>query len=145
MGRAGIVIAMLLIGACAGPRAPSPTPGGFEDIVAGLVLRGATITDQVSGDAGCPDPTLYGNALRLDVRMPDATKIQPIYLLGWRRASDFDAAGPAFEACVESYSGSDPATRITEVEAAPWRAFGPDWSPALSSAVEQSLGEASGT
>ena len=145
MGKVRILVLLLVLGACAGARAPSPTPGGFEDIVAGLVLRGATITDQVSGDAGCHDPTLYGNAVRLDVRMPGQTDSQPIHLFGWRRTSDYEAAALAFEACVESYAASHPASRITEAEAAPWRAFGPDWSAALSSAVEQSLGEASGT
>lgn len=145
MSRAGIVVVMLLIGACAGPRAPTPPPAGFEDIVASLVRRGATITDQVSGDAGCADSTLYGNALRLDIRMPDETEIRPIYLLGWRRTSDYEAAGPAFDACVDSFETSHPTAQVTSMEKAPWRAFGPDWNAGLQSVVDQALTEASGS
>ena len=143
MRAAGSLLVVLALVGCSGVTTPTPPPGGFQDIVASLVLRGATITDQVAGDAGCTDPTLYGNALRLDVQMPGDAGSRPVHLLGWRRPGDYDAAGPAFAACLATYDAADPASEVTTVEAPPWRAFGRDWSAELRSAVEQALMEAS--
>jgi hypothetical protein len=142
MRAAGWMLAVLAVVGCAGVTTPTPSPGGFQDIVASLVVRGATITDQVAGDAGCADPTLYGNALRLDVRMPGESDSRPVHLLGWRRQTDYEAAAPAFAACLETYEAAGPESEVTTVETPPWRAFGRDWSAALRSAIERALMEA---
>jgi hypothetical protein len=141
-----LLAAALLAGAAAGcdrnVTLPAPTAGELGDVVAALVLRGATITDQVAGDAGCSDPTLFGNAVRLDVRMPGAATSAPVYVLRWKRAADYDAAEAAFAACVAQ--SPRPPDAVTTVAVSPWRAYGPDWPDALRDAVSAALTEAGG-
>jgi hypothetical protein len=129
---------------CGSFGAPSPTPGGFSELVAALVSRGAAITDQVAGDAGCSDPTLVGNAVRFDVRMPGSAASVPVFTFRWRRAADYQAAAGSFGQCVAAFGGAHPGATITAIEASPWRAFGLDWSSVLEETVRDALHEAGG-
>lgn len=131
-------IAVLTVAAC-GPNAmPPPSPNEFLDVVSALVLRGATITNQVAGDAGCTQPPLHDNAVRLDVAMPGAPPAG-VYLFRWRRAGDFDAEADAYAACVAEAEARDPDATVTSEERLPWRGYGAGWSPALRDAVEEAL------
>jgi len=124
--------------------APSPTAGEMGDLVSGLVLRGATITDQVSGDAGCPDPTLIGNAIRYDLRMATESTTVSVYVLRWNTQQTFDANEPAFQACVTQFEQAHPGATVTTYEDSPWRVFGSGWSPAATGAIEQAVHAAAG-
>jgi hypothetical protein len=140
---AAAAVALLLAG-CGAFSAPSPTAGEMGDLVAGLVRRGATITEQVGGDAGCPDANLYGNAVRYDLRGPGEVDTVPIYLLRWKSDATFTATQTDFDACVESFKKAHPGTTITRYEDAPWRAYGPDWSTTVQTLVETAVHEAAG-
>lgn len=139
-----VALMALLVSGCGVFTAPSPTAGEIGDVVAGLVRRGATITDQVSGDAGCPDPSLYGNAVRYDVRMGASDTPAPVYVLRWKSDATFTATQAEFDACVAAYKQAHPDQGVTVYDDAPWRAFGPGWSNSLESAVEQAVHAAAG-
>ena len=54
----------------------------------------------------------------------------------WRRPADHAAAADAFQACVAEFAQRAGATAAT-VDVAPWRAFGPGWSDAMQTALDQ--------
>jgi len=124
--------------------APSPTAGEMGDLVSGLVLRGATITDQVSGDSGCDDPSLLGNAIRYDLRMSGESKSVPVYVLRWKSQQTFDDNKPIFDACVATYQQANPGAIVTTYEDSPWRVYGANWSPTAVAAIERAVHDAAG-
>jgi hypothetical protein len=134
-------LAALLVTGC-GVTAPTPTPGSYENFIAGLVQRGATVTQQVAGDAGCTSATLHNNAARFDVTFEDDLAHYSIYFFAWRRVSDYDAAATDFASCVASAQQMNSGLAYTTFVASPLRVYGPDWPPALRTAIEQSLNEA---
>ena len=136
--------AVLLVCGCSAFVAPSPSAGEMGDVVGALVLRGATITDQVGGDAGCSEPTLHSNAVRLDVRMPGESASVPVYLFRWKDRADYDAARSVFDSCVTEFGAANAAPDMSSVGVAPWRAYGPNWSAALNVAVNDALTQAAG-
>jgi hypothetical protein len=142
---AALVLAALLATACGSDifKAPRPTAGDFTDVVGALVRRGMTVTTQVAGDAGCSDSTLHNNAVRYDVRPAGDTTSYPVFILGWKSQATFDADKPTFDACTAAYSSST-GRPVETAEHLPWRAFGPDWPPALRDAVGSALTEAGG-
>jgi hypothetical protein len=118
---------------------PAPTPAGFSDFVAALVLHGVTVHEQVSGDDGCPRVELHDNATRLTVSSADDPTRRDVHLFRWRRATDFDAAAQTFVMCVTDFRANHPGTVVDVVEQRPWRAFGADWGDALETAVTEAL------
>jgi hypothetical protein len=134
----------LLVAACGVTGVPTPTPGSYENFVAGLVQRGATITEQVAGDAGCPGSALHSNAARFDVTFAHELGHHSIYFFAWRRSSDYDAAATDFDECVNAAKQMSPQRSFTTITVPPLRVYGSDWPPLLRTAVELSLHEASG-
>jgi hypothetical protein len=118
---------------------PSPTPGGFSDLVAALVLHGVTVHEQVSGDDGCPRVALHDNATRLTVSLADVPVRRDVYLFRWRRTTDFDAAVQSFFMCLGDFRSNQSGTVIEVIEQRPWRSFGADWSDTLKAAVTEAL------
>jgi hypothetical protein len=140
-----MALATLLIIGCAGPGAPTPTPGGMAEVLPALALRGATVHEVVSGDAGCPGSTLRSNVARLDVSVAGAEARYAVYLFRWRRAADFAAAAGAFSDCVDEFvAEADGEVTIDGVEIAPWRAYGPGWSEELRLLIEEALSDLAG-
>lgn len=145
MARRVLLIALvaLLLSGCGAFTAPAPTAGDFTDIVGALVRRNMTVTDQVSGDAGCANSSLYSNAVRYDVRPAGDSATYPVYVFGWKSQATFDADKPAFDSCVAVSTGASPGN-MTTVEHLPWRAYGPGWPAVLKAAVDSALTEAGG-
>jgi hypothetical protein len=139
-----VAVVAIVVAACGVFVAPSPTAGEIGDVVAGLVLRGAAITDQVSGDAGCGDPTLFGNAVRYDVRISSDQATAPVYVLRWKSQQTFDSSEDAFQGCVNAFKQVHPGQGVSVYEDSPWRVFGPNWSDNLRSAVEAAVHAAAG-
>ena len=139
------MLAALISGACASGAAPTPTPGGMDEAIANLVLRGVTIHRLVSGDPGCPTSDLHDNAVHLEVSFAAQSSIKDIYLFQWRRATDYDASSEAFNDCVSEYAELRPGIEVTPVYAAPWRAYGSQWGDDLTNVVEAALRDATGT
>jgi hypothetical protein len=140
-----LAVSLLLVG-CGAFTAPKPTAGDFTDIAGGLVRRGMTITNQVGGDAGCGtniSSSLHNNAVRYDVRPPNATSSYPVYVFGWKSEQTYNEDKPTFEACIEAAQQSS-VVPIESSEHLPWRAMGPGWPAELHDAVDASLAEAGG-
>jgi len=141
---AALALTGLLTTGCGVFVAPSPTAGEIGDLVAGLVRRGATITNQVGGDAGCSDPTLAGNAVRYDVRMPNAEEAVPVYVLRWKNQQTFDQSADSFQACVNGFEQAHPGEAVTTFADSPWRVYGSGWSDDVKTVVEQAVHAAAG-
>jgi len=109
-------------------------------VLGALALRGATIHQQVSGDAGCTDSTLHPNALRIDLTLTQDGTDYEVYLFRWRRPADYDSSADNFEACLDEYAGAILGEADVEsIELRPWRAFGPGWTDELRLTLEQAL------
>jgi hypothetical protein len=139
-----VALAALLISACGVTGFPTPTPGGYENFIAGLVQRGATVTEQVAGDAGCPGGALHKDAARFDVTFQHELGHYSIYFFAWRRPSDYDAAAGEFDQCVNAAKQMNSQMSFTVFTAPPLRVYGGDWPPLLAAAIQTSLREASG-
>ena len=140
-----MLVAAFVAGACSSTTTPTPTPGGMDDMIANLVLRGVTIHRLVSGDPGCPTSDLHDNAVHLEVSFAAQSSLKQIYLFQWRRASDFDAAAEAFNDCVAEYGETLPGVEVITVKASPWRAYGSFWGDDLRLVIENALREAAGS
>lgn len=118
---------------------PTETPGTMDDAIAALVLNGVAIHNLVGGDSGCAAQDLHDNAVRLEVSVGTMSSTRAIYLMRWRRQSDFDAAADTFASCITDFSEQTGALAIDQVANAPWRAFGADWPDPLRRAVADAL------
>ena len=136
------VLLALVVTGCYSSPGPSPV-GGIEEVIASLVLRGVTVTSLVSGDAGCSDPTLHDNAVHLSVSYQDQST--EIYVLQWRRTSDFDAAADAYANCLADFRSHNPGSAVASVDVPPWRAFGKDPTGQVMPLVSAAIREAGGT
>ena len=125
-------------------QAPPATPGSMDDVIAELVLRGATVHNLTSGDAGCPSSSLHDNAVRFDVALGTQSVTHEVFLLRWRRTSDFEASAQAFEDCVNEYRALHPGVQVSTLELDPWRAYGPTWGLDLSEILSAALAAAGG-
>lgn len=134
----------LAVMACGTFSAPNPTPGTMDDVIAGLVLRGATVHRLVSGDAGCPSSDLHSNAVHLEVALDSQSATHEIYLFRWRRPADFDSSAQAFADCIAEYEALNPGRAVEQLEAAPWRAYGPGWTLPLGATLLDALRAAGG-
>jgi hypothetical protein len=134
-----IVFTALLLSGCGAFNAPAPTAEAMDDVIANLVVRGVTVHQLVSGDAGCPEASLHDNAVRLDISLPNEPGEYSVYLLRWRRPTDYDAAAQLFADCVASFSEAHSNLATTVIEADPWRAYGPVWPPAVESTLREAL------
>ena len=116
-------------------------------IQAALALRGATIHEAVSGDAGCPSVAgVHQNAARFEISLAaDVYQRYEVFLFRWRRPSDFAAAEQPFSDCVDEYTaGLTGDVPVDGLEVEPWRAYGPGWSPDLMDLIESALRDVGG-
>ncbi len=138
------LVGALLTGACTSGTTPTPTPGGMDDAIANLVLRGITVHRLVSGDAGCPSSDLHNNAVHLEVSYGSLSSVRQIYLFQWRRSADVDEAAAAFDDCVAEFAETAPGVDVRTVQVSPWRAYGPGWTDELETMVQDALRETVG-
>lgn len=139
------LLLLAVLAACTNAAQPSPTPRDFTAVLENLALRGATIHEAVSGDAGCPAVPLHGNAVRLELTLAEDDSDYEVFLFRWRRAGDYEAAAEEFEACLEDYARSSVGVFVEVVELSPWRAYGPGWSDQLMTTLEEALRAAGGS
>jgi hypothetical protein len=128
---ASIALVAALIGACRAGGAASPSPPGFEEIFGELARRGATVSEIVSGDPGCDDPSLVANAVRFTVVLSDGTRRQ-VHLFGFRNDVALANAAGSLERCRADFAGRvEPGATIGATTAGPYYAFGAPWSAEL--------------
>lgn len=136
-------VALLVFG-CGTIATPTPTQAPMDDVIAGLVLRRVTIHHLTSGDAGCLGSGLHSNAVKMEVSLDDRSTTHQIYLLRWRRSTDFTASAQAFTDCVAEYQALHPGQDVRQVESEPWRAYGSGWPPDLAGRLLDALRAAGG-
>jgi hypothetical protein len=132
------LVAVLALGCGAFP-APTATPGAMDDVISALVLRGITIHSLASGDAGCPGSELHNNGVRLEVSIDNRSATHYVYLVRWRRPSDFADSPQAFADCIAEYQALNPGQTVSQVESEPWRAYGPGWAQDLGPRLLEAL------
>lgn len=130
----------LAFAACGyGGASPRPSVGDLSAVLGALALRGATVHDQVSGDAGCASSELHSNAVRLSLSLAGDATVHDVYLFRWRRPADFAAAAASFDACLAAHAAGNADADVESLEVPPWRAYGVAWPPAVRSAVDGAL------
>jgi hypothetical protein len=137
--RLGLLAACLLVVGCGVSGQPTPTPRSVTDVMEGLALRGATIHQAVSGDAGCTSATLRGNAVRLELTLQSDGQRYEVYLFRWRRPAQYDEAAAEFSRCVAEHETATGADEVQVIERPPWRAFGGRWSDDMLIVLDDSL------
>jgi len=129
----------LSIGGCYGNSGPGPTPGAMDDVIANIVLQDTTVLHLTSGDPGCPTSSLHDNAVHLTLVIGAQSASHEVYLLRWKNQREFDDAAADFAACVSGFTASNPGTDVTQLDAYPWRAYGPGWTTQLSAILVDAL------
>jgi hypothetical protein len=147
-GRGSAILACLglalALAGCSTSNVPiAPTPADFAGIAQVLRARGITVTDVVSGDAGCPDADLAKSAISF--RMSGLDQATPVaahlYVFGSQAAFERRAGDVA--ACARSYV-TDPAG-LESFDVSPYVVAGQGpWAPGLRAALRDGLAVAAG-
>ncbi len=130
MSRIVLGLLALLLAGC-GTRVadlPSPSPANFPSIVSQLSAAGITVTDQVSGDAGCKNAQLVSTAIGFTASgldQPGPVRIH-IYIFAdsatWSRLSISVAeCAQSFVTDPETYESLDPSPYVLDGQG-PWGA-----------------------
>ncbi|MGI8703076.1 MAG: hypothetical protein ACR2JZ_01025 [Candidatus Limnocylindrales bacterium] len=135
-----LLVALIATAGCAGT-APSPTAQDYQGLFEALALRGASVSNIVSGDPGCDDPGLAANSVRIRLRDPDDGAQRDAHLFVFKDRAFFEQAGPAVDACQEAFEVERGMAdgQAQRLDVSPFRIFGTDWSPALREAVGEAL------
>lgn len=124
--------------------APEPTPADFQGIATELTKRGVVISDIVSGDAGCADPTLIPTSIGLTATGVDQAEPVRIHLFIFRNRAAFERLRATVDGCARSFV-TDPETYET-VEQSPFVVAGQGpWASEFEDAVRDALEVAAGT
>ncbi len=139
----GVAFSLAGCSGAAGPSGPAVTPADFEGVVAELDRQHVAVSDVVSGDAGCPDPSLAPTAISLTASGLDQPTPVRVHLYLFRDRAAYDRLRPAIDTCARSYV-TDPDAYVA-LDAPPLVATsaGP-WAPGLTTAVRTALTRAAG-
>lgn len=124
--------------------APAPTPADFPGIAGTLAQHGVLVTDFVSGDAGCDDPTLIQTAIRFEATGFEVAERITARIYIFRNRDAYERRRADVDTCALAWAG-DPAT-IEAVDASPYVIVGSGpWPAQFRRAVRNGLIEAAGT
>lgn len=140
------VLLLTLVAACGriSTAEPAPTPADFEGIAAQLTKRGIAVSDVVSGDAGCQDPTLVQTAIGFTASGIDQAQPVRTYLYIFRNRDAFERLRATVDECARAFV-TDPETFET-VEQSPFVVAGQGpWGPDFEAALREALKTAAGT
>jgi hypothetical protein len=123
---------------------PPATPTDFPGLTGRLAAARISVSDFVSGDAGCSDPDLVPTAISFHASGLDQASPLKLYLYVFRDRAAFerhlDQVGP----CAASWV-TDRAT-YEEIEQSPYVLAGQGpWAPEFEAAVRRVLEQAAGT
>jgi hypothetical protein len=123
---------------------PEPTPADFPGIASAMTLGGISISNIVSGDAGCPDADLAKTAIGFDASGLDQPGPVRIHLYIFRNRDVYERERSRIDACARSFV-SDPST-FESVESSPFVAAGQGpWGSAFRDRFRSVLETAAGT
>ncbi|MEK6719644.1 MAG: hypothetical protein AABZ33_03120 [Chloroflexota bacterium] len=138
--------AALAIGGCSALRAtpPAPTPADFPGLAGVLAQRGVLVTDYVSGDPGCDDPTLAPTAIRFEATGFELAEGTTIRIYIFRNREAYERRRGDVDICALAWAG-DPAA-IEAIDVSPYVLVGSGpWPPEFKRALRDGLIEAGGT
>ncbi len=104
-----VLIAGLVAGCTTSSVPPMPTPADFGGLSQVLQARGVTILNVVSGDAGCPNPSLARTAIAFTASGLDQATAVPVYLYVFNDHAAFVRRSTDVGSCAQSYV-TDPQT-----------------------------------
>ena len=123
--------------------ADAPTPADFSGIATDMAAVGIGIDRLVSGDAGCPDPTLVPTAISFLAHGLDQPTPTKLYIYIFRGTDAYKRRNAAIDACARSYV-TDPST-YERVDAAPFVVTGQGpWGPQFIERLRAALVTAAG-
>jgi hypothetical protein len=138
------VAACLLLAACEGDDNPAnPTPASLSTTLQVFGTQGITLSNVVSGDAGCSNTDLAHAAVSFDATGLDQTTPTRLYLYGFRNKTIFQQNLSAVDACARSYVTNP--TAYGSVQVSPFVLAGPGpWAPAFGDRLRAALTKAAG-
>jgi hypothetical protein len=140
-----VVAACLLVSACGRATAvPSATPADFVGIVEQLTRAGINVANVVSGDAGCPDPTLAPTAIAFDASGLDQPTSVRIRVYIFRNRDAWQRLSGSVSTCARSYVTD--ASTYESLAPSPFVVSGQGpWARAFSAALDRAFTAAAGT
>jgi hypothetical protein len=135
----------LAIAACEPDDDPyHPTPASLPAVLVVLTNAGFSVTNVVSGDAGCSDSTLVSTALSMDLQGFDQTTPTWVYIYGFKDRATFERLDSTVDACAKAYV-TNPAD-YGNVQVSPFVAAGPGpWAASFTDNLRGALTQAAGT
>jgi hypothetical protein len=131
-------VATLVAGCGAATRPPSATPADFPGITRVLGPLGISVTDIVSGDAGCSDTHLAPTGISFHASGLDQATPVPLRVYIFHDDAAFQRNLDAVDACARSFI-TDPA-QYQKLEASPYVLVGQGpWGERFAAALRQSL------
>lgn len=138
------VVALVLTGCAALTTSPPvPTPVDFPGLAGVLAQNGILVTDFVSGDPGCDDPTLAPTAIRFEMSGYEIVTPVLARVFIFRNREAYERRRADVDACALAWPG-DPST-IESVDASPFVIVGAGpWPAEFKRALRNGLVEAAG-
>ena len=142
---AWLALALAVAGCSLVSSSPPPaTPTNFPGITGRLAAAGLSVSDYVSGDAGCTDPDLTSAAISLHVAGLDQATPVKLYLYVFRDHAAWERHRAQIGPCAQAWV-TDPQT-FGQIEQSPYVVAGQGpWAPAFEAALRKSLEQAAGT
>jgi hypothetical protein len=139
-----VVTVCLIVSGCGRATAlPSPTPADFAGIVKELTRAGITVDNVVSGDAGCPDPTLAPTAIAFDAHGLDQAQAVRIRVYIFRNRDSWERLSGSVATCARSYV-TDP-SGYESLAPSPFVVSGQGpWAPQFAAALKEAFTAAAG-
>ncbi len=131
----------MVLASCYSFAQPSFHPGDTRQTVAAIARHGVTLTATIPGESACDDPGLIPNALQLQVVDPADGAARDVWLYTFREKG-WPATEAPVDACQAVFAAANPGAVITRVDVPVYRAFGADWSDALTDAIRAGLTDA---
>jgi hypothetical protein len=144
---AGLLALVVAVGAGCGTisrSAPPPTPADFPGLAGILSEDGITVSNVVSGDAGCPDANLAKTAIGFDAVGADQTTPIRIRIFIFRNRDVYTKQRATVDRCAAAFV-TDPET-FESLDASPFVLAGQGpWAPTFKDRLRTALVRAAGT
>jgi hypothetical protein len=142
---AALVVAICLgLAGCEGDNNPAnPTPASLSVTLEVFGAHGITLSNVVSGDAGCPDQDLAHAAISFNATGLDQATPTRVYQYGFRNRATFQRLASSIDACARAFV-TDPAA-YGSIMVSPMVLAGPGpWAPAFAARLREALTAAAG-
>ena len=141
---APLVLAVAL-GACnTGGPPPAPTPADFGGIATDLTVRGISVSQIRSGDAGCPDQKLARTAVSFTASGLDQAAPVRLHVYLFANRAKFEELRGAVDACARAYLTDQTAYDAVDVSPFVVAGQGP-WAQAFRKKLREALDQAAGS